>query len=69
MAFDKKYFLRPECGAGVMMSLGQTLLTRVGLGLFLLFGSGHPSFVWVWDWKISPKNPKFFNFFSLWTNI
>jgi len=25
-------------------------------------GSGQPSVVWVWVWKISPKNPWFFNF-------
>jgi len=25
--------------------------------------SGQPSLVWVWVWKMSPKNPKFFNFF------
>jgi len=30
-------------------------LTRVG--------SDQPSTVWVWFWKISPKNIKFFNFF------
>jgi len=24
--------------------------------------SGQPSLVWVWVWKISPKNPTFFNF-------
>jgi len=28
--------------------------------------SGHSSMVWVWVWKISPKNVKFFYFFSLW---
>jgi len=37
------------------MGLGQKLLTRVG--------SGQLSLVWVWIWKISPKNHKFFNFF------
>jgi len=26
--------------------------------------SGQPSMVWVWVWKISPKNIKFFNFFT-----
>jgi len=26
--------------------------------------SGQPFLVWVWVWKISPKNPKLFNFFS-----
>jgi len=26
-------------------------------------GSGQPSMVWVWVWKISTKNVKFFNFF------
>jgi len=30
-----------------------------------LVGSGQPSLVWVWIWKISPKNVKFFNFFPL----
>jgi len=35
-------------------------------------GWGRPSMVWVWIWKISPKNVKFFDFFpfgskkSLW---
>jgi len=26
-------------------------------------GSGQPSLVWFWIWKISPKNTRFFNFF------
>jgi len=26
-------------------------------------GPGQPFMVWVWIWKISPKNVKFFNFF------
>jgi len=30
----------------------------------LLLGLGQPSLVWVWVWKISPKNTKNFNFFS-----
>jgi len=37
------------------MGLSQKFLTRVG--------SGQPFMVWVWIWKISPKNVKFFNFF------
>jgi len=28
-------------------------------------GLGQPSLVWGWVWKISPINPKFFNFFPL----
>jgi len=28
-------------------------------------GSDQPPLVWVWVWKISPKNVKFFNFFSI----
>jgi len=38
------------------MGPGQKILTRVG--------SGQPSIVGVWVWKISPKNVKFFNFFT-----
>jgi len=41
----------------VVMGWGQKLLTRVG--------SGQPFMVWVWIWKISPKNVKFFNFFPM----
>jgi len=39
------------------MGPGQKFLMRVG--------SGQPFMVWVWIWKISPKNVKFFNFFAL----
>jgi len=28
-------------------------------------GLGQPSMVWVWIWKISPKNANFLIFFSL----
>jgi len=38
----------------LVIGLGQIFVARVG--------SGQPSLVWV-IWKISPKNPKFFNFF------
>jgi len=41
------------------MGQGQNFLTRVG--------SGQPSMVWVWVWKISPKNVKFFHFFPFWS--
>jgi len=36
----------------------------MGLCQFLAaqFGSGQQSMVWVWVWKISPKNVNFFNF-------
>jgi len=46
------------------MGLGQKCLTQVGSGLFFvaLAGPGQPSLVWFW--KISPKNTKFFNFFT-----
>jgi len=49
------------------MGLGQKFLTRVRSGRvnFLWLGSGQPFTVWVWNWKISPKNVKFFNFFPL----
>jgi len=40
----------------LVMGPGQTFLTRVG--------SGQPFMVWVWIWKISPNNVKFFNFLS-----
>jgi len=33
-----------------------------GQNFFTFVGSGQPTLVWVWIWKISPKNPKFFNF-------
>jgi len=38
------------------MGPDQKVLTRVGSGL------GQPFLVWVWVWKISPKNHWFFNF-------
>jgi len=39
------------------------LRVRVGSIFMLLgYGSGQPSLVWVWVWKISSKNYKFFNF-------
>jgi len=34
-----------------------------GRGGKLMMGSGQPFMVWVWIWKISPKNVKIFNFF------
>jgi len=39
----------------LVLGPGQKFLTRVG--------SGQPFMVWVWIWKISLKNVKFFNFF------
>jgi len=39
----------------LVMGPDQNFLTRVRLG--------QPFMVWVWLWKISPKNIKFFNFF------
>jgi len=32
---------------------------------FLWLGLGQPFMVWVWIWKIPPKNVKFFNFFPI----
>jgi len=43
------------------MGPGQKFLPRSGWVNFLLLRLGQPSLVVVW--KISPKNPKFFNFF------
>jgi len=40
----------------LVMGPGQKFLTRERLG--------QPSMVWVWVWKISPKNIKFFHFFT-----
>jgi len=45
------------------MGLGQNFLTQVRLGQFLLLGLGRVIFGL--GWKISPKNPKFFNLFLL----
>jgi len=49
----------------LVMGQGQKFFTRVGSGQFfvVLVKSGQPFMVWVWIWKISPKNIKFFNFF------
>jgi len=51
-------------------SFNQQVQISVGTGsIFCWSGwvrSGQPSLVWVWVWKVSPKNPKFFNFFPLW---
>jgi len=51
----------------LVMGPGQKFLARVRLGQFFVacVGSGQPFMVWVWIWKISPKNVKFFNFFTL----
>jgi len=42
----------------------QKFLSRVGSYQIFVAraGLGQPSVVWVWIWKISPKNVKFFNF-------
>jgi len=52
-------------GVGVVMGPGQNFLTPVGTGQFFVarVGPGQPFMVWVWIWKISTKNVKFFNFF------
>jgi len=49
----------------LVMGPGQNFLTWVGSGQFFVaqVGSGQPFVVWVWIWKFSPKNTKFFNFF------
>jgi len=44
----------------LVMGQGQKFWPGLGRVNFLLLGSGHPSLVWVWVWKISPKNTKFF---------
>jgi len=40
-----------------------SLLLMMGTAQKFWPGSVKPPLVWVWVWKISPKNPKFFNFF------
>jgi len=47
------------------MGLGKKFLTLVGSEQFFVaqVGLGQPFMVWVWVWKISPQNIKFFNFF------
>jgi len=49
-----------------VMGPDQKNLTQVGKGQFLVahVGSGQPSMVWIWIWKISPKNINFFTFGS-----
>jgi len=51
----------------LVMGPVQNFLTGVGSGQFFLarVGTGQPFIVWVWIWKISPKNVNFFIFFSL----
>jgi len=51
-----------QAGSFLVMSLGQKFLTLVRSGQFIVarVGSGQPFIVWVWIWKISPKNVKFF---------
>jgi len=46
----------------LVMGLGQKILTRVGSGQIFVARAGSASLVWVWIWKISLKNAKFFNF-------
>jgi len=42
-------------------------LNRVGSIFYCSYqvGLGLPFLVWVWFWKISPKNPKYFNCFPI----
>jgi len=46
----------------IVMGPGQKFVTQVRLGQFFVarVGLGQPFMVWVWVWKISPKNVKFF---------
>jgi len=39
--------------------------TMICQSIYCSDGSGSKFMVWVWIWKISPKNVKFFNFFPL----
>jgi len=50
--------------AHLVMGPGQIFFTRVGSGQFFVgrVGLCQPFMVWVWIWKICPKNIKFFNF-------
>jgi len=54
--FYRLWNTSPWKGFQVVMGLGQKILIWVG--------SGQPFMAWVWFWKISPKNVKFFNFFT-----
>jgi len=47
------------------MGPGQNFLTQIGSGqIFVAWdGSAIYGLIWVWIWKISPNNIKFFNFF------
>jgi len=47
------------------MGPGQKFRPWLGFVNFLFLGLGQPSLVWVWVWKISPKNPKFSILFAL----
>jgi len=49
------------------MGPGQKFLTGVRSGQILVarVRSGQPFLVWVWIWKISPKNVNFLNFLPL----
>jgi len=49
-------------GWDVVMGAGQKFLTWDRSIFFALVGMGQPSLVWIWVWKISDKNPKFFSF-------
>jgi len=45
------------------MGPGQKFLTRVRSFFVAQVGSGQPFLIWVWIWKISPKNVHFSIFF------
>jgi len=53
--FQELYFLNGSDGFGSEM-------VDLGWVDVLLLGLGQQSLIWVWVWKISPKNTKFFNF-------
>jgi len=68
LGVDESVFLNPPIILYVKISTtgpGQKLLTLVG-SIFCCsgwVGTGQQSLLWVWVWKISPKNHKIFNFF------
>jgi len=62
--FSMQFKFCSDAGSLLVMGPGQNFWPRSGQIFVAQVGSGQPSLVWVWIWKFSPKNPKFFSFLT-----